>query len=60
MLRKRIKAASKFFLDPMLSPANLRSGNQVVYSFVKWGKAILSAAEHPDVVKAGRGIDNAV
>lgn len=44
----------------MLSPANLRSGNQVVYSFVKWGKAILSAAEHPDVVKAGRGIDNAV
>jgi hypothetical protein len=33
------------------------SGNPVVYSMIRWAKAVIIAAEHPDVVKAGRDVD---
>ena len=56
-LHRRIRNCSKYFLDPTLSPALLMSGNPVVYSMIRWAKAVIIAAEHPDVVKAGRDVD---
>ena len=58
VLRQRIKKANQYFLDPTLNPTDLRTGQPVVYAFVKWSKALIAAADHPDVVQAGRTIDN--
>ena len=56
-LHRRLREANKYFLDPTLSANNLKSGHPVIHSFVKWGKACVKIAEHPDIVKAGRDID---
>ena len=57
VLRARIKACSNYFLDPGLTPASLRSGDKTVYTMLRWAKAVVTAADEPEAVKAGRAID---
>ena len=57
-LHKRLREVNKYFLDPTLSTANLKDGHPVVYAFVRWAKAIVLIAEHPDIVQVGRQVDS--